>query len=131
EQLVEKINESYVNQNLPAQLAYVLLLPFEEDASTDVVYQLAKYHYQAGQLEEANEKIEELQKRVDELELKQQYLMQKLNELPTHTRDMTVEQIQEKHELTEELYVNLEPSKGIAFSEQPLTSEQQAFSVYL
>lgn len=131
QQLEEKIDSSYVNQNLQTQLAYALLLPYEEGADTDVLYQLAKYHYQAGQLEEANKKIEALEKKVDELEVKQQYVIQKLNELPADTSNMTVEQLQQKHELTEELYINLEPSKGIAFSEQPLTSEQQAFSVYL
>lgn len=129
--LNETIANTHMTEQVPEQLAFELLKPFAESSSAEIDYQLAKYYFHTNQEDLALKQVEKLDQRVDELEASQQQIIEQLKSLPQHSRDMSIEEMQLRHELTEQLYYEMDPMQGKSFYDRELTSKEQAFSVYL
>lgn len=130
--LNEFIDSSYITENTSAELALEVLKPFEDATIPEIDYQLAKYYYQTDQSELAEAQIEKLYTNLKQLDSSQQQVVNQLIALPQDTSDMTIDERQLKHELTEQLYYQMEPLKDKSFQyNRQLTNEEQAFSVFL
>jgi len=131
EALLEEIADEGAYGTLGQEMANSLLSPYATGDDPQVHYYLSKYYFLQNELEPSSEHIEAIGEHQDKLDPIQQHFVQSLRQLPESSSDMTIEQMNRKHELTRETYSSLESLRGKRYYADELTPEEQAFSVHL
>lgn len=126
----ERLPEIQEQFEIEPYLAYSILQANDDKESAQAAFLLSNYHYQTQNLEDSSYYIEQLTNNPSALTKEQQYYIQQLQLMPD-SRELSLDDLQIRHEATNQLYNSFKTLNGQRLHQEELASTEKGFAVYL
>ncbi|GGG09011.1 vWA domain-containing protein [Paenibacillus abyssi] len=126
-----RLNEIQSILDLEPHLAYALLKPLEARSDNpQVEFLMAEYYFQMHEIDKSADYIHQIAEHPSNLTVPQQYYVQSLRSLPD-AGQMSLAELQERNELTNEVYRSFKTMNGKRLTEAEPTDQERSFAVHL